>query len=88
MRIKMRLSNKKVLTVIISLILTLVFGFLFYYYIYKPDQIKKSCNKQAKEEAIEQKSGVFDKEQKYEIFSEDEYNRVYKECLIFNNLPQ
>ncbi len=66
------MSKKQYIGIIILAVIIL--GVAFYWYNYRPSQIKKECFEIARKSAIE-KSGLKDK------FYKDDYDTYYKWCL-------
>ncbi len=79
------LKVNKTTKIIIAVIMVL--GLLFYWYEYRPSQIKKECFKEAGEKAEEllktkaELSGKYKEEAERGLFFKDDFEQYYKNCL-------
>jgi hypothetical protein len=70
----------------IILILLIILGFAFYWYGWKPSDIKKGCYNLAREKAIEKAGRETGTGIKQTFFNKEDYDAYYKMCLQKNGL--
>lgn len=76
--------NNRLLIVVVAVFIIII-GFLFYWYEYRPQQIRKECNTQAYYDAGKT-LGIT--EELNESQWQDRKEKLYKDCLRYNGLTE
>jgi len=69
------------------ILVVMILGFIFYWYEYRPSQIKKKCSIEAQDHAIDLTKTRAEMREEYKegaergLYLRDDYEQIYKKCL-------